>query len=89
MWRDPALGKGSNVLEPPHADPTTVGSCKALRIRARGQTPNGLEWVTDMRAASDGQTLYMFYVRTLAENYAKNLGIFEKAISTAKLAAAK
>ena len=85
----PAWRKGRKVLEPPHADPTTVGSCKALRIRAREQAPGGFEWVTDMRAASDGQTLYMFYVRTLAENYAKNLVVFEKAISTAKLTAAK
>lgn len=89
IGRDPIFGKGRNVSERPHADPTTVGGCKGLRIRGRGQTSAGGESLVDIYAASDGETLYLFTLRPLAENYAKNVDVFQKAISTAKLSAAK
>ena len=75
--------------EPPHATPAAVGGCKGLRITGKGQPKGGPPWVVDVYAASDGETLYLFSLRNLAENYAKNTDIFQKAVSTAKFSAAK
>jgi len=89
IGRDPIFGKGRKVLEPPHAEPTSVAGCRGLRIRGRGQSSAGVESVVDIYAASDGETFYLFTVRPLAEYYDKNAEVFQKAVSTAKLAAVK
>ncbi len=88
IGKDPVI-RGKNALEPAHAEPAVVGGCKGLRIRAKGQPSPGTPWVADAYMASDGETLYIFSLRNLAENYEKNADIFQKAVSTAKLSAPK
>lgn len=88
IGKDPNF-KGKNAVEPAHAEPANVGGCKGLRIRAKGQRSPGAPLVADAYAASDGVTLYMFSLRNPADNYEKNVDVFQKAISTLKLSASK
>jgi hypothetical protein len=78
-----------NALEPAHAEPAAVGGCKGVRVRAKSQPQGGSSWVADAYMASDGETLYIFSLRNQADYYDKNAEVFQKAVSTAKLSAAK
>lgn len=82
IGKDPDFKK--NALEPAHAEPATVGGCKGVRVHAKGQPQGGSSWVADAYMASDGETLYIFSLRNRAENYDKNVDVFQKAVSTAK-----
>ena len=81
--------KGKNALEPAHGEPVSVGGCKGLRVRAKGQPASGPPVATDAYMASDGKTVYVFSLRAHAEYFDKNEEIFQKAVSTVKLSAAK
>lgn len=85
IGKDPDFKK--NAVEPAHAEPATVGGCKGVKVHAKGQPQGGSSWVTDAYMASDGETLYVFSLRNRAEFYEKNLEVFQKAISTARLSA--
>ena len=85
-----SFGRGATILEAPHSEPSPVAGCKGVRVRGSGQAPGGnAPWVVDMYAASDGKTLYIFSLRNHADNFKKNAEVFQKAVSTARLAAAK
>ena len=86
---DSIFGEGAKVLDPMHVDPAPVAGCKGFRIRGSGQPSADPPWVLDVYAASDGKTLYLFSLRNHAEYYDKNADVFQKAVSTAKLSAAK
>jgi hypothetical protein len=88
IGKDPEF-KGKNAVEPAHAEPAVVGGCKGLRIRAKGQRSPGSTMVADAYVASGGETLYVFSLRNPVDNYDKNVDVFQKAVSTLKLAAAK
>ncbi len=87
IGKDPEFKKGA--LEPAHAEPATVCGCKGVRVHAKGQPQGGSSWVADAYMASDGEMLYIFSLRNRAENYDKNVDVFQKAVSTLKLSAAK
>jgi hypothetical protein len=86
--KDPGF-RGKNAVEQAHAEPVDVGGCRGLRIRAKGQGSSGATVVADAYAASDGVTLFMFSLRNPADHYAKNVDVFQKAISTLKFSASK
>jgi hypothetical protein len=88
IGKDPNF-KGNKAMEPAHAETANVGGCKGLRIRAKGQRSPEPPLVADAYVASDGMTLYTFSLRNPADNYEKNVDVFQKAISTLKLSAAK
>ena len=81
--------KGKNALEPAHAEPTDVGGCKGLRVRAKRKSESGSPIVADAYMASDGQRVYVFSLRNPVENFEKNEGVFQQAISTLKFSVAK
>ncbi len=60
---------------------------KGLKARGRSITAEGDEWVLDVVALSDGSTLYLFYVRSLAEFYEENALHLQQVLSTVRLTA--
>jgi hypothetical protein len=83
-------GKGATILEAPHSEPSPVAGCKGVRVGGSGQPAGGnAPWVVDMYAVSDGKTLYLFTLRNHADHFKKNAEVFQEAVSTARLAAAK
>ena len=50
---------------------------------------SGLVWKVDLRAVSDGKYVYLFAVRHTEEFFDASHKVFEQAISTLKLTAAK
>ena len=78
---------GANV-EPPRVEVGTVGGCQGLRVRMDVRAKNGTEWIADVRAVSNGSTLYLFSLRNLKGNFEKNLNAYEKAMSTLRMAVA-
>ena len=45
--------------------------------------------MVDVRAVSDGKTLYLFSLRNTATNYSRNIETFEKALATLKLSSSE
>lgn len=78
---------GANV-EAPRVEADTVGGCRGLRVRMHVRAKDGTEWLADIRAVSDGKTLYLFSLRNHSANFEKNLESYEKAMSTVRLAGA-
>lgn len=78
---------GANV-EPPRVEAATVGGCQGLRVRMNVRAKDGTEWLADIRAVSDGKTLYLFSLRNHSANFEKNLESYEKSMSTLRLAGA-
>jgi len=75
-------------LEPPRVESSDVGGCRGVHIRVDVRSKVGTEWTSDIRAASDGKTLYLFVLRVHKVNFEKNLEFYDKAMSTLRLAAA-
>jgi hypothetical protein len=70
----------------PHTTLIELGGCQALKLEGRGRLgPEKTEWVLDVRAVSDGKTLYLFSLRNPADNFARNLGAYEAALATLRL----
>lgn len=68
-----------------------IGGCQGFRIRGEstiGETPGGAKWVVDVRAVSDGKTLFLFIARGLEENLPAILETFETSLKTLELASA-
>ena len=78
---------GANV-EPPRVEAATVGGCQGLRVRMDVRAKDGTEWLADVRAVSNGNTLYLFSLRNHKGNFEKNLEAYEKALSTLRMAVA-
>ena len=74
------------ILEDLHSETISIGDCQGLRIRGRSKQVDGTEWAMDVHALSDGNTLYLFSLRNIKENYDKNLEVYEEAVSTVSLA---
>jgi hypothetical protein len=76
------------IREEPHFDPVAIAGCRGLRFRGKGTNSAGELQTSDVFSFSDGKTLFMFMMHDLDQYYAKNVGNFEKAMSTLKLTAA-
>lgn len=83
---DAAFRRGATIQEALHSEPLPFAGCKGLRIRGTGQ-PAGESnpQTSDVFAACDGKTLYLFSLRSHADYYKKNLEPFQKSMATAKL----
>ena len=89
-WVDPAGARCFQVMEAPHAEPITVAGCKGTRIQGSGQAKDSSTVTRHVvYAASDGTVLYLFSLRSPVEKFEQSAEVFEKAMTTAKLAAAK
>ena len=72
----------------PQTSPVELAGCQALKLEGRGRIgPENAEWMMDVRAVSDGKTLYLFALRNTADNFARNGDAFEAALATLRLAA--
>lgn len=78
---------GTNV-EPPRVEAAMVGGCQGLRVRIDVREKDGTEWKADVRAVSNGNTLYLFSLRNHKGNFEKNLDAYEKAMATLRMAVA-
>ena len=85
LTKDPIFGAGRSYFSatPIKHDGIQIGGCQGFRYKGEGK---GGEWILDVRAVSDGKVLYLFSLRNRAENYAKNIDTFEKAIGSLQLA---
>lgn len=60
--------------------------CQALKLEGRGRIgPEKTAWMLDVRAVSDGNTLYLFALRNTADNFARNGEAYEAALATLRL----
>jgi hypothetical protein len=64
----------------PTATLIELAGCQGLQLEGRGMGRR-----VDVRAVSDGKTLYLFSLRNTADNFARNLGAFEAALATLRL----
>jgi hypothetical protein len=76
-------------LEPGHTD-VQIGGCRGVRwvFKAHEKDPERHR-VVDVRAVSDGKTLYLFSLRNKGVHYAANLPAFEAALASARFVATK
>jgi hypothetical protein len=88
LGNEPMFGRGRTIREKPHAEPTLIGGCQGLRVKGKGEARGGGGRILDVFAVSDGDVLFLFTLENLEEHYPKNLGTFEKVLSTLKLAVA-
>ena len=87
---DPIFGKKAAILEAPRSEPVSVAGCKGIRIHGTGQpAKENIAQTLDVYAASDGKVLYLFSLRNHADNYKKNVEVFQKSVATARLAEAR
>ncbi len=75
---DPLLSKRPQTSE------IELAGCQALKLEGRGNE-GPVEWRIDIRAVSDGKTLYFFHLRSTADNFAKSFGAYEAALATLRL----
>jgi hypothetical protein len=73
-------------LEPSHTD-VEIGGCRGVRfvLQAHEKEP-AKHRVVDVRAVSDGTTLYLFSLRNRGEHYAANLEALERAVASVRFA---
>ncbi len=85
LTEDPIFGAVRRRFSstPIHHDPIPIGGCQGYRYKGEGKKG---QWILDVRAVSDGKVLYLFSLRSTAENYDKNIDTFEKAIGALRLA---
>jgi hypothetical protein len=76
---EPTLADGVD-LGGAEAEPTTLGGCSGSRMLARGAR------VLDLRAVSDGATVFLVGLRTTAESYEMERTRFETGLAGFKLA---
>lgn len=77
-----ALMVGKNpVFGAPRTSEIEIAGCQGLKVEGSGQG-----WRLEVRAVSDGKTLYLFSLRNSADNFARNLGAYETALATLQLA---
>lgn len=88
LGSNPMFGRGRTIREKPHAEPTLIGGCQGLRVKGKGEARGGGGRILDVFAVSDGDVLFLFMLENLEEHYPKNLGTFEKVLSTLELAVA-
>lgn len=89
VGRDPIFGGLVQQMLLPKRPQTSLielGGCQALKLEGRGRVgPEKTDWVLDVRAVSDGKTLYLFSLRNRADNFARNRGVYEAALATLRL----
>jgi hypothetical protein len=86
VYETSAMGTSGHLLGTSEVKAMPVGGCQGLRVMLRSRDPDGTETHTLVYAVSDGETAYDFFLRNRKEFFEKNLPIFEKAVSTLKIA---
>ncbi|MCP4656280.1 MAG: hypothetical protein GY856_12780 [bacterium] len=65
-----------------------IGGCQGYNIHFKawlGEPTSGTEWIVDVRAVSDGKTLYLISHRSTPAYYKRNLERFEEVLATFRL----
>ena len=83
--KDKMFSRDRKIIAPLETSFISFGGCEGIRIKGETEKQDGTRWVIDIHAASDGKILYLFTLRNIKNNYEKNLGIYEEAMSTVKL----
>lgn len=93
VGNDPIFGGLARQMLLPKRPRTSLielAGCQALKLEGRGRIgPEKTEWILDVRAVTDGKTLYLFSLRNTAENFARNLGAYEAALATLQLSSGR
>jgi hypothetical protein len=82
--RDLIFGEDDELIETPTLSEATVAGCAALFVTGRSRRPDGAEVVLEIYAAANGDTLYYFGLRTLADRHAAHREPFAAALETVK-----
>ncbi len=79
------FGKAAEIAQAPQAEPTEVAGCRGLKLYGSARPAGGSQWIVRTYAVSDGEMLYLFALRNLAEYYVRNSPVFEQIVATAEL----
>jgi hypothetical protein len=66
----------------------SLAGCEGLRLVGRGRRNDGTAVVLDARAVSDGETLFVFVLRSVADDYESRLRAFDKVLATFRFSVA-
>jgi len=83
------LDGGFEPTGQPELSPFSVNGCKGLKIVARSRDADGAERVLDLRAVSDGETVFVFGMRGSAAHVERNRDPFETSVASLKFAVAR
>jgi hypothetical protein len=70
-------------------DPWPLTGCEGLRLVGRGKRSDGASVVVDARAVSDDETVFLFVLRSLEEDYASRLRALERLLATFRFSVAR
>lgn len=80
--QDNIFGRGAEVIRELSSTPITLAGCRGYRLQAETRMPNGVTWVIDVRAVSDGTLLYLFGFRNHKSHYDANVALYEEILGT-------
>lgn len=87
--QDPAVGAARRhfgAVAPGHT-PVAIGGCQGVRFKVESRKGDAeRHWIIDVRAVSDGTTLYLFALRNPVDHYARNIAAFDAAMATVRFA---
>lgn len=87
--QDPTIGtirRHFGAVAPAHT-PIAIGGCNGVRFQVEsGKGDPARHWMIDVRAVSDGKTLYLFALRNPIHRYARNVEAFDAAMATVRFA---
>ena len=76
------FARGYEPAQAPLATDVSMGDCAALRVVGRARGPDGVEGVLDLHAVTNGDTLFLLELRSLAESYDERRALLEQAVAT-------
>lgn len=87
--RDPLFRGVRGEEESTRTEPWAVDGCHGLRIVRRSRPEEGAEVVLDVRAVCDGETLFLFGLRSRADRFDADVEVFEQAVSHVRFSVAR
>ena len=86
-YKRSARGTGNWEVGTPKVEDVVVAGCQGMRVQLSSKILEGGEFDFLIYVVSDGKVMYDFTLRNRKDFFEKNRPIFDKAISTLKLAA--
>lgn len=80
--------RDATAPEPLTLEEVSLGGCQGLLVEGRRRQADDTEWRMKTYVLSDGRVLYYFSLRNPTELFDANLPVFERSMSTLKLALA-
>ena len=89
LQRAVSLGAEAEPDLPQSLAPFSFGGCQGIRAEGRHPTPGGGELLWDLRAVSDGETLFVFTLRSDEGHYDDHRQVFGQVLETFRLVLAR